>query len=280
MSADSGAASRVDLFDVDLDRTTVVVAAMLGLDAVLWTVLYRGAVPMPGASWLMERGVPMAAPGAMELGVFHVGTLGAVFGYVAMWGVMMWTMMLPAMTRFTREYAAAHEGSALDATVAVCAFLASYLFVWASSAVLPLAYHAVLPGGIYGFTRAHATLVVGSALVLTGLYQLSAFKQSHLRTCCVSVAPHEDDAVGASEAGVVHGLRCATICFGPFFLLMPFFGEMNFFWMVALTTVVTVERLPDWGRELSVASGVVALVAGLAVLLVRPDLPLAFVTST
>ena len=66
-------------FAVDLDRTTSVVVAMLGLDAVFWVLLYGGHVPMPGTEWLMmEAGVPMAAPGAMELGVFHVGSPGAV----------------------------------------------------------------------------------------------------------------------------------------------------------------------------------------------------------
>jgi predicted metal-binding membrane protein len=60
---------------------------------------------------------------------------------------------------------------------------------------------------------------------------------------------------------------------------MPFFGEMNFFWMVALTTVVTIERLPSWGREMAVATGIVALLAGLFVLVVQPALPISFTTS-
>ncbi|WP_084186202.1 copper chaperone [Haladaptatus litoreus] len=75
-----------------------------------------------------------------------------------------------------------------------------------------------------------------------------------------------------------HGVSCILVCLGPFFLLMPFFGEMNYFWMVALTTVVTVERLPStWGREFSIATGVVSLVTGLLVLLFQPSLPISFV---
>ncbi|GAA0200064.1 DUF2182 domain-containing protein [Haladaptatus pallidirubidus] len=59
---------------------------------------------------------------------------------------------------------------------------------------------------------------------------------------------------------------------------MPFFGEMNYFWMVALTTVVTIERLPStWGEELSIATGVVSLAAGLVVVLFQPSLPIGFV---
>jgi predicted metal-binding membrane protein len=74
-------------------------------------------------------------------------------------------------------------------------------------------------------------------------------------------------------------VSCILVCLGPFFLLMPFFGEMNFFWMVALTTVVTVERLPSrWGEEVATATGVVALVAGVAVLLFQPALPVVFTT--
>ncbi|WP_458209008.1 copper chaperone [Haladaptatus sp. NG-SE-30] len=58
---------------------------------------------------------------------------------------------------------------------------------------------------------------------------------------------------------------------------MPFFGEMNYFWMVALTTVVTVERLPStWGKEFSTATGIISLLAGIVVLLAQPTIPLAF----
>jgi hypothetical protein len=49
--------------------------------------------------------------------------------------------------------------------------------------------------------------------------------------------------------------------------------------MVALTTVVGIERLPSWGREIAVSTGVVSLVAGLVVLVLRPDLPVAFVAG-
>ncbi|WP_435175493.1 DUF2182 domain-containing protein [Halorussus sp. AFM4] len=268
------------VFDVSRDRTTAVVAAVLALDAAWWVLLYEGHVPMPGMTWLMERGVPMAAPGAPELGVFHVGTLGAVVGYVAMWGVMMGAMMLPAMTRFARDYAAAHRGTNADAGRSLASFLTGYHLVWALSAVIPLAFHAVLPGGIYGVTRSHTVPVVGGALVLTGLYQLTSVKQSLLRSCCDEVGPHADRPAAAFEAGLRHGVQCVLICFGPFFLLMPFLGEMNLLWMVALTTVVTMERLPSWGREIAVGTGVVSLAAGLTVLALRPSLPLAFATAT
>ncbi len=273
-------AARDALSAPDVDRATAVVVAMLGVDAVLWVLLYRGAVPMPGASWLMQQaGVPMAAPGAMELAAFHVGTVEAFAGYLVVWGVMMWAMMHPAMTRFTREYADAYRGGAGGAALSLASFMTGYHAVWLLSGVVPLTFHALLPGGILGFTAAHTHLVVGGVLVLTGLYQLTEFKQSLLRSCCARVAPHTDSVPEAVEEGLGHGVRCVTICFGPFFLLMPFFGEMNFFWMVALTAVVTVERLPVWGDDVATATGVVSLLAGLVVLAVRPDLGLRFATS-
>ena len=263
-------------FDVSFDRTTAAVAAMVLLDVVWWLLVVDGHLPMPGMMWLMEQGIPMAAPGAMERGVFHVGTLGAIAGYLVMWGVMMWAMMQPAMTRFVREYAAAHEGSALAVTTAVTGFLGGYSLVWLGSGVLPLGLDAVLPGGIYGVTRAHTSLVVGGALVCCGLYQLSSFKQSRLRTCCASVDAHTNGLGAGFANGLVHGGSCVLVCFGPFFLLMPFFGEMNLVWMVVLTGVVALERLPDWGREVATATGLAAFLAGLAVLLVQPPLPIAF----
>lgn len=281
MSLDTDIVERygLDLFDVPLDRTAVTVAGMIGLDVIWWVVLYDGYVPMPGMAWLMDQGIPMAAPGAVERGVSSIGTFDAVVGYVVMWGVMMWAMMYPAMTRFTREYAAAHEGSALDAMKAVTAFLLGYHVVWALSAVIPLAYEAALPGGIYGFTRANTHLVIGGVLVLAGLYQASSFKRSRLRTCCARVEPHRSAVASALEDGLVHGGNCVLVCFGLFFLVMPFFGEMNFFWMIALTAIVTAERLPTWGREFAIASGVVALLAGLIVLVFQPALPVSFAIS-
>ncbi|MWG35049.1 DUF2182 domain-containing protein [Halomarina oriensis] len=267
-------------FDVDVTRTAVVVVMMLGLDAVWWVALFDGHVPMPGMAWLMEQGVPAAAPGAMELGVFHVGTLEAVLGYTVMWGVMMWAMMHPAMTRFARDYADAHQGSALEATTALAGFLTTYHLVWALSAVIPLSVHAVLPGGVYGFTRSNPHLVVGGVLVLAGLFQLSAPKRGLLRSCCAAVEDHTDGLLDGFRHGVDHGVECVVICFGLFFLVMPFFGEMNFFWMVVLTAVVTMERIPTWGEEISAATGVVSLVAGVVVLVVRPALPVAFEAVT
>ena len=283
MATDTGLSDRFEdsfgLFNIDLGRTAITVIAMLGLDAVWWVMMYNGSVPMPGMMWLMDQNIPMAAPGAMELATFHVGTLDAFVGYIVMWGVMMWAMMHPAMTRFTRDYAAAYEGSAIGATTAVTAFLVSYHIVWALSGVIPLGFNALLPGGIYGFTQTHTHLVIGGVLVLTGLYQLSSFKQTLLRACCAHIESHDHSIMRALEEGFRHGISCVLICLGPFFLIMPFFGEMNFFWMVALTGVVTIERLPDWGRELSIATGVVALLAGLMMLALQPSLPITFTMS-
>jgi len=277
MSTERRVADRfVSAFRLPLDRVTTAVVAMLGLDAFWWVITINGTVPMPGMAWLLEQGIPMAAPGAIERGVAHAGTIDAVLGYLVMWGVMMWAMMHPAMIRFTRSYADAHEGTAFDATVAVTTFLMGYLWVWAFSGVIPLTFDALLPGGIYGFTRAHTHLAIGGALVLAGGYQLSAFKQSLLSSCCADVCSHATGAVAALVEGLRHGVRCVLISFGVFFLVMPFFGEMNFFWMVALTGVVALERLPEWGRDVAIGSGVVAVLAGLVVLLVRPTLPATF----
>jgi predicted metal-binding membrane protein len=266
----------LDAFAVEFDRTTTTVLAMLGTDALLWVLLVDGHVPMPGMGWLMDQGVPMAAPGAMLHGAFHAGTPGAILGYAAIWGVMMWAMMHPAMTPFARDFADAHRGTTVQVAVALSAFMLAYHAVWTASAVLPLAANALLPGGVYGVVRAHTHLAVGGALTLTGLYQLSRFKRSRLRDCCSAVDPHESDVPTALRDGLVHGTQCVLVCFGPFFLLMPVFGSMNLLWMVALTAVVAAERLPPWGREVAVAVGVVSLLAGLAVLLGRPDLPLVF----
>jgi predicted metal-binding membrane protein len=265
------------LFSLGLDRARTAVVAMLGIDAIFWVMMYGGHVPMPGMKWLMmERSIPMAAPGAMELATFHVGTLDAFVGFFVMWGVMMWAMMHPAMTRFTRDYTAAHQGSGVQAALAVTAFFASYHIIWMLSAVFPLGFHAGLSAlgyeGIYGFVQSHTTLAIGGVFTLAGAYQLTSVKQNLLRDCCANVKPHEDDIPAAFREGIWHGTRCVAICFGFFFLIMPFIGEMNFTWMIGLTTLVTIERLPIWGDDIAVATGIISLLAGVIVLVVQPDL--------
>ena len=270
-------------FSVGLSRARTAVLAMIGIDAVFWVMMYDGHVPMPGMMWLMDQGIPMAAPGAMELGTFHAGTFAAFVNFFVMWGVMMWTMMHPAMTRFTRDYADRHQGSATEATLAVTSFFASYHIIWMLSAVFPLGFHFVLTlvgyQGIYGFVQAHTVGVVGTMFVLTGLYQLTSVKQNLLRDCCANVKPHDDDIPAAFREGMWHGTRCVAICFGFFFLIMPFIGEMNFMWMVALTTLVTIERLPTWGDDIAVSMGIVSLLAGIIVLVVQPELGISFTMS-
>ncbi|WP_227354521.1 DUF2182 domain-containing protein [Haladaptatus salinisoli] len=278
MSAEVASERRFALAD-RVDRTTAVVVAMVALDALWWTLLFTGRVPMLGMTWLANRGIPMAAPGAMELAAFHAGTSAAFAGYVVTWGVMMMAMMYPPMTRFTRDYADALRGSTAVVAATVVAFHVGYGVVWLFSGVVPLGLHALLPGGIYGFAQAHTRLAVGGALALTGCYQLTGFKRSRLRTCCSRVLPHNARVADGLRKGVEHGVSCLLVCLGPFFLVMPFFGEMNYFWMVALTTVVTVERLPAaWGREFSVATGLLSLAAGVVVLFLGPPLPIGFAT--
>lgn len=258
-------------------RTTWVVVVMVVLDAIWWTLMYTGFVPMPGMAWLMDQGIPMIAPGAMERATIRIGTLGAVASYLGMWGVMMWAMMYPAMTRFTREYADAHRGSASVVAAVVAAFLVGYSVVWALSGVIPLVVDLVLPGGIYGVTQSHPHPAIGGVLMAAGFYQLSGLKRSLLQTCCSCVEPHTEGIPEAIRRGVTHGVYCILVSFGIFFLLMPFFGSMNLFWMVALATVVIVERIPvPWGTEFAVGSGVVAVIAGLIVLVIQPPLPVVF----
>ena len=272
------------VFELDTTRGAAIVVVMLALDAVYWAATYLGEVPMPGMMWLMqERSIPMAAPGAMELGTFHVGSLDAFLSYVVMWGVMMWAMMLPAMTRFVRDYANAHRGSSIALTSSVTGFLASYQLVWLLSAAIPLGlqFALTLAGfeGIYGAVQSHTHAFVGGGLVFAGLYQSLWFKKDLLRDCCQNVNPHQNDFFEAFGRGLRHGVKCVLITFPFFFVLMPVFGEMNFFWMVALTTVVTLERLPFWGSEVATATSLISLAAGVVVLVVQPDLGISFTMS-
>ncbi|WP_224270859.1 DUF2182 domain-containing protein [Haloprofundus salinisoli] len=238
-------------------RTTT---AMLATTAVLWTVLLNGWLPMP----MVGAPGPMSAPGVPEA----IGTANGVSGavaYLLMWGVMMSAMMYPAMTPFVRRYVQQLDGTPARKSLAVGEFLLAYSFVWTVTGAVPLALDSLV--GIHAAVTGNGRLVYGVMLGFVGLYQLTAFKHRSLRDCCTAVdAPAAMLGTGVRR-GLRHGIKCVR-CTWPIFALMVAIGSMNFFWMAVLTGVVTIERLPVWGEDIAIATGVTAGVAGMLVLFV------------
>ncbi|WP_162265550.1 DUF2182 domain-containing protein, partial [Haloprofundus marisrubri] len=137
--------------------------------------------------------------------------------------------------------------------------------VWTATGVVPLALDMLVD--VHTLVTANSRLVYGAMLGFVGLYQLTTFKHRSLRDCCTTVeAPTATLRAGVRQ-GLRHGAKCVR-CTWPIFALMVAIGSMNFFWMVVLTGVVTIERLPLWGEDIAIATGVTAGAAGILVLFV------------
>jgi predicted metal-binding membrane protein len=108
-------------------------------------------------------------------------------------------------------------------------------------------------------------------VLAAGLYQFTPLKHQCLEKCRSPlnfVMQHWHGGRGEQEAfrlGIHHGLFCIGCCWS-LMLLMFVVGVGNLAWMLALATVMTVEKNVAWGRRLSTPLG--AALIGLAAVLV------------
>lgn len=236
-----------------------ITVAMATIVALLWVALVDGWLPMPGSGMAM----PMSTPGAPEM----MGTSNGPWGvlcYLLMWGTMMAAMMVPSMVPPVRRYANALRGGRLTAALHGAALLVTYTAVWALTGVVPLAVDLAV--SISGLAAEHGRLLIGGSLLVAGIYQLSSVKHRFLNRCrSCSMDRHRPDLRRAIRMGLRHGINCIG-CTWALFAFMVAVGSMNTVWMVALTLVVSLERLVEWGDEIAWSVGLVAVVAGAAVL--------------
>ena len=236
-------------------RWTPQLVALLVVAAALWLLTLDRAAGMGAADAMGGMGTMGAAGGTMGLSV------GA---FAAMWALMMAAMMLPSVAPVAVLYARTFtERRALRLTV----FTSTYLLAWALSA-LPA---WVLLRGVDEVTGSGrgATALASAVLVVVGAWQLSALKERCLSHCRSPIGqlfrygswrgPGRDVRVAAH-----HAVYCLGCCWG----LMAVFvvsGAMHVGAMVGLAAVVAAEKLLPWGRQLSRATGVLALGAAVAV---------------
>ena len=224
--------------------------------APLLLVLLVGA----GVAWAftVDRARDMGGmPGAMGLDLL---------AFIAMWGLMMTAMMLPSAAPFASLYGRTFGSRPIRRAIE---FVGGYLLVWTLSGV-PAFGLAWLAG-----KAAHAEPAVGTVFAVTifaaaGVYQLTPIKYrclSHCRTPMGDVihyagyrGPLRDLRVGAH-----HGVFCFSCCWS-LMALMAAFGFMNLWAMVALATIVAIEKLWSRGEGFARLTGVAAIALAVAVI--------------
>ncbi|MGH8265079.1 MAG: DUF2182 domain-containing protein, partial [Steroidobacteraceae bacterium] len=158
-----------------------VIAALAAALAISWAWIVPMAIDMYGgmsglAAWM----VPAKWGTRHDLLLF------------AMWLVMMVGMMLPSAAQVLLIYAAVvrRADPALPALGRVYSFVAGYLAIWtAFSLVATIVQRALAEAALLSpMMQLRSPLLGGALLITAGIYQLTAFKQSCLKSCQSPVA--------------------------------------------------------------------------------------------
>nr|WP_226483334.1 DUF2182 domain-containing protein [Natrinema amylolyticum] len=188
--------------------------------------------------------------------------------YLLMWGVMMIAMMYPASVPLFRLYYETLEGTTKRGKgVRVAAFMGTYALVWMLTGVVPLAVNAVVP--IASIASEHGSLLVAGSLLLLATYQLSPYKYRCLRYCRSPLGflmgHHQPGIRGAVRMSWEFSVFCIGCCWALFTFIV-IVGSMNIVWMALIAVVLSLERTVAWGEQLAYAVGVLAGIAGIALI--------------
>lgn len=192
---------------------------------------------------------------------------------LGMWWIMMVAMMIPSAAPTILLYARVHRhhqphGPAPDTSM----FLSGYLLAWLLFSIAATLLHAMLErsGLVHKMLMwSSSTALSGALLLIAGAWQLTPMKHACLIRCRGPAAwlAHNwrPGARGALRMGMRHGVFCVGCCWSLMLLLFAG-GVMNLVWIAGLATIVLLEKLVPRGEWLARGSGVVLLVAGIAVL--------------
>ena len=143
------------------------------------------------------------------------------------------------------------------------AFSAGYLAVWALAG-LPGYALALAAGRVANDARTVGIAVASAIFAVSGIYQLSNWKDRCLATCRTPIGlmlryaswrgPTRD-----LRAGAHHGTFCLGCCW-TLMALLAAFGMMNLWPMVGLTAAVVLEKAAPKGASLARPIGVASLV--------------------
>ncbi|MDS0475757.1 DUF2182 domain-containing protein [Natrinema sp. 1APR25-10V2] len=251
---------RITHRDIPIVALVTYVIALLA-----WVAIVGRWLPMPGGQADMQ----MSDPGAPEAMALSNG-LSGIGLYLLMWGAMMIAMMYPSSVPLFRLYAETLEGTTTAGKVTrVGAFIGTYALVWTLTGLVPLVVNALVP--IVTLANAHGGLLLGGSLLLLSGYQLSPYKFSCLRQCRSPLGflltHHRPGVRGAIRTSWQFSVFCVGCCWA-LFAFMVIVGSMNIVWMALIAVVLSLERTVAWGEQLARAVGVLAGVAGSAVVVI------------
>src|SRR5690242_2109403 len=228
------------------------------------------------ASMPAMDGMPMPGAGTMSMAWMRMpgqSWPAAATSFLGMWLPMMVAMMLPSVLPALSRYhqALLRAAAPRPARLAMLAGVA-YFAVWmlVGLAVYPLAVSLAAIKMQWPLPPRTVPLATGAVVLVAGLLQFTTWK-ARLLACCRAVPGHHmpasGDAAGALRHGLRLGLHCSGCCAGATAVLLAV-GSMDLRAMVMVTAAITAERLVPAGTVVMRAIGVVAIIAGI-ILMVR-----------
>lgn len=192
--------------------------------------------------------------------------------FVGMWTVMMTAMMLPSLLPMLRLYRAALRAageSSLGAPTALAG--AGYFAVWAVIGVAVFALGVALATAEMTWpvlVRA-VSAATGPVVFAAGALQSSVWKERQLARCRqgpASGVASPRRAPAAWQYGLHLGMRCVRSCVSLSAILLVM-GVMDLRAMVAMSVAIALERLAPHGDVVARGIGVIAMGAGLLLML-------------
>ena len=190
-----------------------------------------------------------------------------------MWSTMMAAMMIPGASPMITAFATInHRRQARAAPyVPTAAFLLGYLIVWVGFSVMATALQWLLQRLGFLTTMMQSSSYFWSAVLFgaAGLYQLSPLKEACLAYCRSAdvfvMTEWRDGVLGAVVMGLRHGMFCMGCC-AALMLLLFAVAVMDLRWVVALTVLVTSEKLLPGAKvwRVAIAGLLMAIAIGFA----------------
>lgn len=186
-----------------------------------------------------------------------------------MWSIMMAAMMGPTFVPTMRAYEDL-IGSANGSRIGSVGVVLGFFLVWVGfAAVIALAQNALIEFGLLNSMGASLSSLFSSALLISaGLYQFTTLKDrclAHCRSPMVQFLAHWHPGFGGGiRMGLHHGAYCVACCWG--LMVIGFVGgTMDLLWMGGATLMMTLEKLPDFGRWLTKPLGTALVIWGIAI---------------
>ncbi len=257
----------VNIENLILKERIVVLAVLSAVTLGAWVYMFH-----------MSPGIIGIIMGGDSPYMLQWGLLDIFFSFV-MWSVMMMAMMLPSAIPMILMFTSANRRriECHDPLITTGLFVLGYLIIWIAYSALA----TMVQWGLHAATlllhkrviTSHLSALLGGTLLLaTGVFQWTPFRNACMIKCRSPLgfilAEWREGKRGALIMGLKHGAFCVGCCW-LIMALSLFLGGMNILWMLVLTAFIILEKSSVAGQWLSRVAGLVFIVWGLAVIVVK-----------